>query len=379
MLEKYIYCGNKKLRCGYTTGSCAAAAAKAAAEMLLTGELLQKTSITTPKGISLELEVCECRIEKEFSVCAVVKDSGDDPDITNGIKIYVTAEKIPHGIEITGGEGIGTVTKIGLDQPIGAAAINSVPREMIRREATHTAEKYGYCGGFRFTVSAPEGRELAKKTYNPRMGIEGGISIIGTSGIVEPMSTSALIETIRMEERVRKAQGDRYLLLTPGNYGKAFMAEKMPFIAKKSVKCSNFIGEAIDAALEYGFEGILIVGHIGKLVKLGAGIMNTHSANADGRMDVLTTCAVIAGLDMEIIRRLPDCVTTDEAFGILENAGMLERVSKVLMNKIEFYLDIKTGKTIKIGAVAFSDKYGVIGRTSHAQELTDILAEEQNG
>lgn len=379
MFERYIYHGKEKLRCGYTTGSCAAAAAKVAAEMLLTGDVVHTVSIMTPKGVALELDVQNCRIEKDYAVCSVVKDSGDDPDITNGISVFAKAEKIPSGIEICGGEGIGTVTAKGLDQPVGAAAINSVPRKMIKEAVSEIAEENDYYGGFKITVSVPGGEELARKTYNPRMGIEGGISIIGTSGIVEPMSSAALVETIRMEERVRKAEGIKNLLLTIGNYSDDFLTEKMPHIPDKGVKCSNYIGEAIDAALEYGFESILIVGHIGKLVKLGAGIMNTHSAQADGRMDVLVTCGVLAGADIKILQKIPDCVTVDAALEILQSAGVLEKASEILMQKAEYYLNAKVKSAVKIGAMMFSNKFGIIGQTSCAKELIQLITEEYNG
>lgn len=379
MFERYIYHGKEKLRCGYTTGSCAAAAAKAAAEMLLTGNIVRNITIMTPKGIVLELDVQNSIIENDYALCSVIKDSGDDPDITNGISIFAKAEKIPSGIEICGGEGIGIVTEKGLDQPVGTAAINSVPRKMIKEAVSEISEENGYYGGFKITVSVPGGEELARKTYNPRMGIEGGISIIGTSGIVEPMSSAALVETIRMEERVRKAQGLKNLLLTIGNYSDDFLTEKMPYIPDKGVKCSNYIGEAIDAALEYGFESILIVGHIGKLVKLGAGIMNTHSSQADGRMDVLVTCGVLAGADVETLRKIPECVTVDAALEILQNAGVLERVSEILMQKTEYYLNAKVKNTVKIGALMFSNKFGIIGQTSSAEKLIELITEEYNG
>ena len=256
MAEQYIYRGGQKLRCGYTTGSCAAAASGAAAEMLISGEVSEFSEIMTPKGVPLKLEVLDAAISTDYAKCAIKKDSGDDPDITNGILVYAKASRIPHGVEIVGGEGIGKVTKAGLDQPIGEAAINSVPRKMIAAAVEKVAEMHDYHGGFRIEIFVPNGEEIAKKTYNPRMGIEGGISIIGTSGIVEPMSNSALIDTIRLEERMRKAEGHKALLLTLGNYSENFIQKSMPFALEKSVKCSNFIGEAIDSALEYGFENI---------------------------------------------------------------------------------------------------------------------------
>ncbi len=379
MFEEYIYHGKQKLRCGYTTGSCAAAAAKAAAEMLVTKEIKETVEIMTPKGILLNLDVLESRVEADFASCAIKKDSGDDPDITNGILVFAKAESIPFGIEIDGGVGIGRVTKNGLDQPVGNAAINSVPREMIENAVSEILEKYDCLGGMKITVSVPEGVEIAKKTFNPRIGIEGGISIIGTTGIVEPMSNSALIETIRTEERIRRADNIQNLLLTVGNYSKSFLAEKMPFALDRSVTCSNFIGDAIDSALEFGFESILIIGHVGKLVKLGAGIMNTHSAHADGRMDVLVTCGVLEGADTDVLKKLPECATVDAALSELEEIGMRERVCERLMKKAQFYLDAKVKGEIKIGAVMFSDRFGIIGKTSTADEIIEKIREEYNG
>ena len=379
MAEQYIYRGGQKLRCGYTTGSCAAAASGAAAEMLISGEISEFSEIMTPKGVSLKLEVLDAAICTDYAKCAIKKDSGDDPDITNGILVYAKVSRISDGVEIVGGDGIGKVTKAGLDQPIGEAAINSVPRKMIAAAVEKVAEMYDYHGGFRIEISVPNGEEIAKKTYNPRMGIEGGISIIGTSGIVEPMSNSALIDTIRLEERMRKAEGHNALLLTLGNYSENFIQKSMPFALEKSVKCSNFIGEAIESALEYGFENILIIGHIGKLVKLGAGIMNTHSAQADGRMDVLVTCGVLAGAESEVLRNIPECATVDAALDILKEHGYMEKTLEILAKRAEYYLDAKVKNAVRIGAVMFSDKHGITVETSRVCELIEIISEEYNG
>ena len=379
MFERYIYHGQEKLRCGFTTGTCAAAASKAAAKALLTGENVSSVRILVPKGIELEITIESCIIKTDYAQCAVRKDSGDDPDITNGIIISVCAEKKAFGIEITGGDGIGTVTCPGLDQPVGAAAINSVPRRMIVQAVKEISEEYDYYGGFKITVSVPGGAELAKKTYNPRMGIQGGISIIGTNGIVEPMSSSALIETIRIEERMKKEAGKKNLLITIGNYSEDFLTEKMPYISAKGVKCSNYIGEAIDFALEYGFKSILIVGHIGKLVKLGAGIMNTHSAQADGRMDVLVTCGVLAGVSCDILRKIPECMTVDAAIEIFKNNGTMDKVSDILMERAEYYLNAKVKNEVQIGALMFSNKYGIIGQTSCVDAIIQNITEEYNG
>lgn len=379
MLDEFICHGKEKLRCGYTTGSCAAAAAKAAAEMLLSEANVSFVGISTPKGIKLKLDVLEPMINENYAECAIKKDSGDDPDITNGILVFARVSKIASGIEITGGRGIGIITKSGLDQPVGEYAINSVPRKMIKSALEEIAEKYDYHGGLRAEISVPNGEEIAKKTYNPRMGIEGGISIIGTSGIVEPMSNSALIDTIRLEAKMRYSEGYRNLLLTLGNYSENYIQKSMPFVLEKSVKCSNFIGEAIDIALETGFERILIIGHIGKLVKLGAGIMNTHSAQADGRMDVLVNCGMLADADVNLLKEIPQCVTVDSALDILKSGGYMEKTLDILADRAEYYLNAKVKNEIEIGAVMFSEKHGISVKTSLADKLIKMISEEYNG
>lgn len=376
MLEEYIYHGAKKLRCGYTTGTCAAAAAKASAEMLITGEIQEFSEITVPKGVTLRLEVIQAEIGDNYASCGIKKDSGDDPDITNGMTVFAKVSHIPSGIEITGGKGIGRVTKAGLDQPVGEYAINSVPRKMINDAVSEIAEKYDHHGGFKIVISAPEGEEIAKKTYNPRMGIEGGISIIGTSGIVEPMSNSALIETIRLEAKMRKAEGYNNLLVTLGNYSRNYINETMSFALDKSIKCSNFIGETIDIAAELGFESVLLIGHIGKLVKLGAGIMNTHSAQADGRMDVLVTCGVLAGADTDTLKKIPGCATVDAALDIFKESGHMEKVLENLGERADYYLNAKVKDSLMIGAVMFSDKHGITVKTRLADQLINKISEE---
>ncbi|MCM1226353.1 MAG: cobalt-precorrin-5B (C(1))-methyltransferase CbiD [Clostridium sp.] len=379
MLNEFVYHGKSKLKCGFTTGTCAAAAAKAAVEMLLSGDKITNTKLVAPKGTELILPITNTEIAKQYVLCGVIKDSGDDPDITNGILICCTAEKIKYDIEIKGGEGIGIVTKAGLDQPVGEWAINSVPRKMIRSAVSEICEKYDYYGGIRITVSAPDGKNIAGRTYNPRMGIKGGISIIGTTGIIEPMSNSAIIETIRTEQKIRKAEGRKNLLLTIGNYSEDYLVKILPFMNSQSVICSNFIGEAIDIALELGFDSVLILGHIGKLVKLGAGIMNTHSAQADGRMDVLVTCGVLADTGIKTLKKIPECAAADAALGLLESDGVLEKTMEILMRRIQYYLDAKAKGDILIGAMTFSYKFGILGKTNSADEIISRLTEEYNG
>ena len=350
----FRYNGTEKLRCGYTTGTCAAAAAGAAAVYLLTGKAPSEISVRLPGGDVLRLPVSEPFADEHSADCGIVKDSGDDPDITNGITVRAEVICAPEGITITGGEGIGKVTKPGLDQPVGEWAINSTPRRMIAETLAETAERLGYEGGFQVKLYVPGGAALAEKTYNPHMGILGGISIIGTTGIVEPMSTRALIETIRTEAAMHRAQGETLLILTLGNYSEQFVRMALPVASDRTVTCSNFIGEALDIGITLGFEKILLIGHAGKLVKLGAGIMNTHSAQADGRMETLVTCGVLAGADVSVLRQLPDCVTVDAALDILEAAGVLEQTMHILTERIAYHLQKRVRSALPVEAVLFT-------------------------
>ena len=310
--DYYVIRGNKKMRFGYTTGSCAAAACKGATEILLGGKLQETVTLMTPKGILLTLELKDIQIETDKVICAIRKDAGDDPDTTNGILVYATVEKTKdHGITLDGGIGVGRVTKAGLSQKIGEAAINPVPKSMILRAATEIAEKYDYEGGLKIIISVPEGVEIGKKTFNPRLGIVGGISILGTSGIVEPMSEAALVQSIRLEMKQHFSQGEEYLLVTPGNYGADYLREHMDLPYEKNIKCSNYVGETIDMAIDMGVKGILFIAHIGKFVKVAAGIMNTHSHSADARMEVLASNAIRAGAPLECAKEILNASTTD--------------------------------------------------------------------
>ena len=295
--DHYIENGAQRLRCGYTTGTCAALAAAGAASLLLSGEAPRALSLITPKGIPVTVEPVELFWENGAAVCGVAKDGGDDADATDGLVIRARVETIEEPeIRIDGGEGVGRVTKPGLDQPPGAAAINRVPRRMIEEQARRVCDTLGYAGGLSVCISVPGGEEAAKRTFNPMLGIEGGISILGTSGIVEPMSEKALVDTIAVELRQAAALGARDVILTPGNYGETFLRDH-PQAARgvPVVKCSNFIGDALDLAGNRGFSQVLLVGHAGKLVKLAAGVMNTHSRYADGRAEVFCAHAAVCG------------------------------------------------------------------------------------
>ncbi len=379
-MEQYVYKNHKKLRYGYTTGSCAAAAAKAAAYMLLSEKEIPVVDLTTPGGVRLHLEVLEPMRTAQEAGCAVRKDGGDDPDVTNGILIRASVRKTEEpGIFLDGGDGVGRVTKPGLEQPVGEAAINRVPRQMIRENLEQTCRELGYEGGLRVVISVPEGKALVSRTFNPRLGIVGGISILGTTGIVEPMSEQALIDTIRVEIRQKLANGMKYLLVVPGNYGIDFLEEYGHGLnLDDAVKCSNFVGEALDAAVEYGAKGVLLVGHIGKFVKLAGGIMNTHSHNADARMELLTVHAALSGAPLPLLQQMMECVTTDDALKYLKEAGFLEEVMDRLMDKMEFYVNQRVQGSLELGVITFSKVYGVLGQTARVESLVEKIGEQRS-
>ena len=374
-MEEYIIKDGKKLRLGYTTGSCAAAAAKAAAFMLLTGRRKDTIDLLTPKGIRLHLTVEEIKITSSEVSCAIRKDSGDDPDATRGTLIFACVRKTDApGVLIDGGTGVGRVTKRGLDQPVGAAAINSVPRRMIEENVREVCALCGYDGGVSVVISVPEGEALAKKTFNPRLGIVGGISILGTTGIVEPMSEQALVDTIRVELRQRRELGAEYVLLTPGNYGADFIRDSIGIDPRTAVLTSNFIGDALELSRELGFHGALLIGHIGKLVKLAGGMWNTHSKFGDCRMELLAAHAASLGLRPEKVSERLSCVMCDDALRILLEEQLYDAVLTRLAGRIEFHLRHKCGE-MEIGAMVFSKEYGRLCQTGCAQALLQKIME----
>lgn len=353
----------RMLRLGYTTGTCAVLAAKGAAMALFSGSVPERIRVMTPKGIPVETVPSKCYMDGDAAVCAVKKDAGDDKDATDGILIYAKVERIPdRDIVIRGGEGIGVVTKPGLDQPVGEPAINSGPRSQIREAVLSVMDELSIDEGIRIIISAPEGVEIAQRTFNPKLGIEGGISIIGTSGIVEPMSLSAFSDAMRLSIRQEAAMGNKELIFVPGNYGMDYLRrEGLDKSPRPVVMISNFFGDALDEASACGISGLLIVGHAGKLVKCAAGIMNTHSSMADGRAEVFASHAALAGGDKDMIGRLMSSLTSDECIEILKEAGLLKEVMDSILEKAYRHLSDRAGKDIRLGVIMFSNVHGTLG------------------
>ncbi|WP_313757017.1 cobalt-precorrin-5B (C(1))-methyltransferase CbiD [Tissierella sp.] len=353
-LDLYIIKEGKSLRCGYTTGSCAAGAAKAAAIMIETGETVKYVEIDTPANIKLKLEVNNPSIDGKKATCSIIKDAGDDPDNTDGIEIYATLSKRDDGqVIIEGGQGIGRIRRKGLFGKVGEAAINPVPRQMIEKEVREVSNS-----GYDILIFAPQGEEIGKKTFNENIGIEGGISIIGTKGIVYPMSEEALIKTIYMEiDMLEETYGKSNIVLVPGNYGEK-LAEELG-INEPKVKVSNFLGDSLLYIYNKGFKSITLIGHVGKFSKLSIGVFNTHSKVCDGRMEAFIYYLALMGAPMELLNRVNNAVTAEEGLNICIDAGygeVIRRMEKGAEDRIRKYLK---DENYKVKVIIYSMERGV--------------------
>ncbi|MDO4789248.1 MAG: cobalt-precorrin-5B (C(1))-methyltransferase CbiD [Johnsonella sp.] len=395
------------LRCGYTTGTCAAAAAKAAL-MIWAGIEIEEVRVLTPAGVLLDIPVQEAQRGELHASCAVRKYAGDDPDITDQILIYAKVEigeeekESPFVAGLEGGKGIGRVSRPGLDRKPGEAAINSVPRRMIEEHVKEAAEKLGIRREIRVRISAPEGEDLAKKTLNPKLGIIGGISILGTGGLVLPMSRQAIIDTIKTEMRMQ-ADHSSCIIAVPGNYGLDFIKKEYKIEGERSVGFSNYIGETIDYATELRVEKLLLIGHIGKFVKLAGGIMNTHSNEADARAEIMAA---------HLLRTKPEAVseekiyktameilasnTSTEAVEILKEKNLLCPVMGSLAEAMYRSAKARSERAIalrsklkkneesdemayrlKIGVITYTPEEGELARAGYVEEILEEIGNEK--
>lgn len=359
----------RELRNGYTTGSCAAAATKAALMFLLYGISLKEVEIESPKGEEFVIPISLLRKRKSFVSAAVRKDAGDDPDVTHGIHICVKISlcrefpNIERALQqekslIYGGRGVGLVTKKGLQVPVGKSAINPGPQKMIEKVAQDllqgTEWKALVC------IYIPEGREKAKQTYNPKMGVLGGVSVLGSTGIVKAMSEEALKASMFAELRVLRLDKKRkWVIFAFGNYGKDY-CEVLGLDLEQLVITSNFVGFMIESAVKLGFQKILLLGHIGKAVKLAGGIFNTHSRVADGRMEILAANAFLYGENPELLHKILGANTVEEACNYFEDKKFFEYLSNRIREKIISY-SRKTGFDAEV--LLFSFEHGTLGQS----------------
>lgn len=413
-MEEFVYIDGKKYRRGYTTGSCATAASKAAVYTFLTKEKIDTVNIDTPKGIYLSIKVVSSEIGENYALCAVEKDGGDDIDATNGIKVFAKAsfeyedeldksecdienldkkkeEVFSFGNEkfsVFAGNGIGIITKKGLSVNPGRPAINPVPQKMIKREVESVIGGYKNFEKFnidklhekdklniknnrkktiKITIFIPEGEEVSKKTFNPRLGIVGGISVIGTSGIVEPMSDDGWKKSLSVELNMKKELGMNNIILVPGNHGESFISEKIGE-NNFTVRTSNFIGYMLMEAKRMGFKKVLLAGHIGKFIKLSAGIFNTHSKVADARTEILIANLALMGADTKLLKKIDSCLTTEEAIDIINENGFSE-VYNIICEKCRKRAELYVDDEIEIGVYIFKMDKTLLGKSKNADEI----------
>lgn len=437
-MNEFVFKNQKKLRCGLTTGTCAAACAQAAMLRLLTGQVRSEVTVRLPESRKRSLDsIAAAQLHEEIDDnranrgaqqnsdgrsplqqagsaesdtrsseqrvtlavyptadggFATRKDAGDDPDVTNGteIRAYIqVCERVPSRafmstdgrLYLTGGEGVGRVTKPGLEQAIGQSAINRVPRQMIFdavQQVLDAFEEDACTTRYLITISVPAGAELAQRTFNPMLGIEGGISILGTTGIVEPMSEAAIVATIETSIRQVLAMEDgdigrsaRRILAVPGNYGQRYVEQQLGLRGVPVVEVSNYIGEAIDLAVSYGATDFLLVGNVGKLVKLAAGIMNTHSRVADGRWEIFAAHLALCGGTRAQVAAMREATTTEEMLTRLEEMGLRAPVMASIMGEIEAHMAHRIRGQMNFGVIVYSERFGRVGETAGAARLLD--------
>ncbi len=366
--DHYIVQDGVRLRRGFTTGTCAALASKAAATMVLSGGTVTEIQVETPRGLTVTASVVDIEVTETAVTCAVIKDGGDDIDATHGAKICATVSKIQGETQIFGGVGVGTVTKAGLDQPPGSPAINSGPRRQILDGLADVSRTFSYENGFDVTISVPQGCAIAPKTFNPQIGITGGISILGTTGSVEPRSLKALLDSLAVEVRVLGANGAKTAIITPGNYGEHFL-ESYPQLADiPQIKSANFIGDTIDIAAENGFTQVLLVGHLGKMSKISGGIMNTHSKTADCRTELFTAHAALAGCDQKTAENLMSAATSDGCLDILDTQNLTNTVLSSMTAAAQKNLSRRAGN-MEIGLITFTNQRGLLTVSPEAEKI----------
>lgn len=371
-MEEYVYVDGKKLKRGYTTGTCATAATVAALQMILHQEVEEKVTVKTASGVEVTMDVYHPSFEESSATAAIKKDGGDDADATHGLLIYAKVSLLPDQkeIEIDGGEGVGRVTEVGLANAVGMAAINPTPRRMITE---HVRQMIGPDCGAKVLIFVPGGEEVAKATYNSRLGILGGISILGTTGIVNPMSEDSWKAAITVELTMLYKKGYRSVILSPGKYGETFATEELHLPEEGIVNMSNFVGHVLKEVQRIGFTKVLMIGHLGKLVKVASGTMSTHSKDSDGRIDTLIANLALMGAPLEVLEKVNASITTEGATRIIKEAGF-EGIYQILADKIK----AKSERLLKyrqpavtVDVVLFASEEGYLASTKSLEEIKE--------
>ena len=371
-MDDYAYVNGKKLRKGFTTGTCATAATAAAISMILNQDIEEKVTVSTANGVEVTMDIKDPSFGEFTASAAVEKDGGDDADATHGLLIYSTVTLLPdsNDIEIDGGEGVGRVTQKGLKCDVGMAAINPTPRAMIEKTAR---QLLGPNCGAKIILSVPGGEETAKLTYNSRLGIVGGISILGTTGIVNPMSEESWKASITIELTMLYNQGYRSVVLAPGNYGEDFATNVLGIPPHRIVNMSNFVGHVLKEVQRIGFTRVLMVGHMGKFVKVAGGIFSTHSKDSDARMEIIMANLALLGAPVELLEKVDQCITTDAAGTLIEEYHY-EEVYQVLVDKMKFRSErlLRNRKPeVSIDVVTFGTEAGYLASTQTLEEIAE--------
>lgn len=347
----------RKLRRGFTTGTCAAAAAKAATRMLFSREKAEEVKLILPTGEKASFRLCEVMVSRDEARCCVVKDAGDDPDVTNGARICARVEKSREGIELKGGDGVGVVTKKGLQVSVGMPAINPVPREMITKAV---AQVLPQGAGARVTIYVPGGERLARRTMNEKLGILGGISILGTTGIVEPMSVEAMKASLLPQIDVALAMGYSEVVLTPGRMGEKRAVQRG--IPREAVIITgNHVGFILGKCAEKGIKKALLLGHAGKLTKIAAGAADTHSRTRVSPTGVIASHLRAMGAGAALVKAVLNASSTGEALEILQKHGYT-RVFNSIAREACLRAKRFAGEAVEVGAVIFSNKGDILGQ-----------------
>lgn len=355
------------LKKGFTTGTCAQAATKGALIMLTQRKPVKDVEIITPSGVKLCISITDLEIKDDFARCSVIKDAGDDPDITNRAKICAEARfSDTKGITIKGGNGVGKATKPGLAIGVGEWAINPTPRRMIINEASKFLSEQRT--GLEITISVQKGEELAKKTFNPKLGILGGISIIGTTGIVEPKSLDAYKASLALQLDVLNAQGYKKAVFILGYVGETFCREKLKLSGDSVIKIGDHIGFMLQECVKRKIREVLLIGHIGKLIKVTNEQFNTHYNFGDNRLESIARYAEICGGDKNTLENILKQKTAEATIDILRNAGLtivFERIAKDVSKKSEELVD----NILTVNCIILSLNGGLLAKTGEINPL----------